>query len=94
MLLGGLEVLDQLIHIYIVTLTIILMFIFDPFSIPYLIVRYFKACSSIYNHNRIYQSDILIEKCWVTQSGYFRLITAVVLDMGITDGKLLFCHSI
>ena len=30
----------------------------------------------------------------VTQSGYFRLATNVVLGMGIIDGKLLFCHGI
>ena len=29
----------------------------------------------------------------MTQSGYFRLSTTVALGMGITDGKLLFCHG-
>ena len=40
------------------------------------------------------QSDIVPEKYWVTQIAYFRLATKVELGMGITDGKLLFCHII
>ena len=40
------------------------------------------------------QSDIELEKYWVTQSGYFRLETTVALGMGITYGKLLFCHGV
>ena len=30
----------------------------------------------------------------MTQSGYFRLVTAVELGMGTTDRKILFCHGI
>ena len=30
----------------------------------------------------------------VTQSGYFRLATTVVLGVGITDKKILFCRGI
>ena len=40
------------------------------------------------------QSDLSLEKYWVTQSGYFRLATTVALGMGITDGKLLYCHGV
>ena len=40
------------------------------------------------------QSDLLLEKYWVTQSGYFRLATTVALGMGITDGKLLYCYGV
>ena len=56
--------------------------------------KYFNTCNSIDNNIRICQSDISLEKYWVTQSGYFRLATTVALDMGITYGKLLFCHRI
>ena len=42
----------------------------------------------------MWQSDISLEKYWVTQSGYFRLATTVALGMGITDGKLLYCHGV
>ena len=40
------------------------------------------------------QSDLSLEKYWVTQSGYFRLATTVALGMGITDGKLLYYHGV
>ena len=40
------------------------------------------------------KSDIELGKYWVTQSGYLRLATTDGLGMGITDGKLLFCHGI
>ena len=40
------------------------------------------------------QSDTELEKYWVTHIGYFRLATTVALGMGITDGKLLYCHGV
>ena len=56
--------------------------------------RYYNDCNSIDNHNRIQKSDLALDKYWVTQSGYFILATAVALGMGVTYGKLLFCHGI
>ena len=40
------------------------------------------------------KSDLVLEKYWVTRSGYFRLATTVALGMGISYGKLLLCHGI
>ena len=40
------------------------------------------------------QSDIALEKYWVTQSGYFRLATTVAFGMGIIYRKLLYCHVV
>ena len=40
------------------------------------------------------QSDLLIDKYWVTQSGYFRLAIKVTLGMSIADGKLLYCDMV
>ena len=37
---------------------------------------------------------MVLDKYWVTQSGYFRLATEVALGMGITYGKLLYCHGV
>ena len=42
----------------------------------------------------MWQSDLALEKYWVTQSGYFRLATSLALGMGIAYGKLLYCHSV
>ena len=38
--------------------------------------------------------DIALEKYWVTQSGYFRLMTIVFLVTGITDVRLLLYQGI
>ena len=51
--------------------------------------KYFNACNAIDNHNMMRQSDLVLEKYWVTQSGYFRLTTTVALGMSVIDGKLL-----
>ena len=42
----------------------------------------------------MHQYEIALDKYWVTQSGYFRLVTTVVLGMGITYGKLYLCHGL
>ena len=67
---------------------------FRPVVHHYLLGRYFNACNAIDNHNRIRLSDIALDKYWVTQSGYFILSTTVTLSMGITDGKLVYCHGV
>ena len=59
-----------------------------------MIGSYFSACNTIDNHNRMRQSDIALDKYWVTHSSYFRLANTLVLGMGISDGKLLLCHGI
>ena len=58
-----------------------------PIDCTNLIGRYFNACNSIDNKNRMQQSDTELDKYWVTQSGYFRLSTTVALCMGIADGS-------
>ena len=60
-----------------------------PVVLPHFIGRYFNACNKIENHNSMRQSDLALDKYWVTQSGYFGLVTTVALCMSIIDGKLL-----
>ena len=55
---------------------------------------YFNACNTIDKHNRLRQSDTVLEKYLVTQSGYFRVETTVALGMGIPYGKILYCHGV
>ena len=61
---------------------------------PPLLGRYCNACNTTENQNTMQQSDLVLEKYWVTHSGYFRLAPTVALGMGITDGKLLYCHGV
>ena len=37
---------------------------------------------------------LALDKYWVTQSGYFRLATTVLLGTGITITKILLCNGI
>ena len=65
-----------------------------PVVHPHLLGMYFNACNEIYNHNRMRQSDLLLENYCVTHGGYFRLAANLALGTGITDGKLLYCHGV
>ena len=65
-----------------------------PVPPPHLLGRYLHSCKPIDNQNRMWQYYLALEKYLVTQSGYFRLLTIVVLDMGIIDGKLIFYYGI
>ena len=44
----------------------------------------------IEKYKNIHKYDLALEKYWVTQSGYFRLTTTVVLGMGITYKNIIF----
>ena len=39
------------------------------------------------------KSELALDKYWVTQSGYFRLVNTVALGMGILYTKLLLWHG-
>ena len=42
----------------------------------------------------MHQSELVLEKYCLIQSGYFRLATIVALGMGITYGKLIYCRGV
>ena len=65
-----------------------------PVVRPNLLGRYFNACNTTDNHNRMRQYDLVQDNYWVTQSGYFILATTVALGMGIVDGKTLYCRGV
>ena len=65
-----------------------------PVVRPNLLGSYFNACNEIENHNIMHKSELFLYKYWLTQSGYFRIATTVVLGMGITDGKIPFYNVI
>ena len=83
-----------MIPVYLFSLAIIFNVSIHPAVCPYVLGRYFNSCNAMDKHNRMQQSDLALEKYCVTQGGYFRLATTVVMGMGITDTKLLFCRGI
>ena len=79
-LLRGLEVLNQVFPIYLVTLKIIIMFL----SALFLILTLLAGISVPVIQQTIkimIQSYLELQKYWVTQSVYFRLATTVELDI-------------
>ena len=51
---------------------------------------YFNSCNAIDNHNGMHQSDLSVEKYWVTYSGSFRIATGVVLGVVTTYQNIRF----
>ena len=88
------EVLNQVIPIYLVSLKIYSNVSVHPFFLTHFIGIYFKYYNIIDNHNIMQQSILALEKYWVAHSGYFIFVTTVALGMGITDGKIIFYHGI
>ena len=88
------ELMNQFIPIYIITLTSIIMFLFSRMFGLTCWEDIFNYCNGIYNHNRIRQYDLVLEIYFMNQSGYFRLATKLELGMGILDGNLQLCHGV
>ena len=65
-----------------------------PMVPPCVLISYYNACNAIDHQNRMRQSDLALEKYWVTHSGCFRINTKVAFGMGITVGKILLYHGI
>jgi hypothetical protein len=51
---------------------------------PFVVSEYFNNCNKIDLHNQSRQHDLKLEKMWVTEDGYFRLVTTLI-GIGITD---------
>ena len=60
---------------------------------PHVISKYFNVLNCIYVHNHVHQSELVLEKCWVTQDPYFRLHTTII-KMNVADcWKLVDYHG-
>ena len=51
------------------------------------------AVSEVESHKKSRQSDLALDKLWVTQCGWMRLCTTVSMGMSITDFWKLFCYG-
>ena len=58
---------------------------------PEIIGQYFKVSNKIDVHNQIRQNELALEQLWVSQDGWFRIITTF-LGMTVTDAYLLAKH--
>ena len=56
-----------------------------PVSRPFVVSNLFDAVNEVDSYKKPRQSDLALEKSWVTQCGWMRLCTAVVMVMTITN---------
>ena len=56
-----------------------------PVSRPFVVSNLFDAVNEVDSYKKPRQSDLVLEKSWVTQCGWMRLCTAVVMVMNITN---------
>ena len=54
----------------------------------------FSAVNEVDSHNKSAQSDLELEKLWVTQCGWIRLCTTIAMGMNITNCWKLFCCGV
>ena len=56
--------------------------------------KFFGSVNEVDSHKKLRQSDLALEKFWITQYGCLRLFTAVDMGMKISDCWKLFCYGI
>ena len=53
-----------------------------------------SAVNEVDSHNKSRQSDLALEKWWVTQCGWMQLCTAIDMGMTITNGWKRFRYGV
>ena len=65
-----------------------------PFARPLVMSKFFGAVNEVDSHNKSRQSDLRMDKLWVTQCGWQCLCMAVSMLMTITNCLKLFCYGV
>ena len=65
-----------------------------PVVRPLVMLKCFSAVNEVDSHNKSRQSDLALEKWWVTQCGWPRLCTTVAMGMTITNCWKLFRYGV
>ena len=60
-----------------------------PVGRPYVLSKYYTVSNVIDTHNQVRQSEIKLEKKWVTKSGWFRVFTTLV-GIQVVDSVRLY----
>ena len=61
-----------------------------PVSCPLIMYKCFGSVNEVDTHNNSCQSDIALEKFWVTQCGWLRLFNTVAMGMTVTNFWKMF----
>ena len=73
----------RVLPIYLSTLNIFLILQFFPVARPLYMSKLFGSVYKVYFHDKYRQTDLALEKYWVTQCGWLRLFTEVYMVMTI-----------
>ena len=65
-----------------------------PVARPLLMSKCFGSVNEVDSHNKSRQSDLALERFWVTQYSWLRLCTTVSIGMKITNFWKLFCYGV
>ena len=65
-----------------------------PVARPLVMSIFFPAINEVDSHNKSRQSDLALEKWWVTQCGWLQLCTEVAMGMTITNYWKLFRYGV
>ena len=79
--------------IYLSIPTNLQMLLFALLLVP-LLCQTNSAVNEFESHNKLRQSNLALEKWWVTQCGWLRLCTPVAMGMTITNCWNLFCYGV
>ena len=61
---------------------------------PLFMSKFFGSVNEVDSHKKSRQSDIALEKFWVTQCGWLRLCTTVSMGVTITNCWKLFLYGV
>ena len=56
--------------------------------------KFFRYFNEVDSHNKSRNSDLAMDKFWVTQYGWLRLFTKVSMGMTIANLWKLFCYGV
>ena len=56
--------------------------------------KLFGSVNEVDSHNKSRQSDLVLDKFWVTQCGWLRSCTTVYIEITITNGCKLFHYGV
>ena len=65
-----------------------------PVARPLVMSKKYSAVNEVESHNKSRQSDLALEKWWVTQCGWLRLCATVAMGMTITNCWKLFRYGV
>ena len=65
-----------------------------PYALPTFMSKLFGSINEVYPHKKSRQSDLSLEKFWVSQVDWTQLFTTVAMETTINNSWKLFCYRV